>query len=145
MSVHAIPRAEAGVGAALRKTTAFLIWCVGLWATHLFVRGLGVSNVGWAAWIAACILQTALTMAQSAFWNRNYTVLGTLAVFMDGWINFGGLWPYLRNIPVTQQYRQFAAAFPVVPAEPPQWAVASMSLLVCVLVAGLPELIWRGR
>jgi hypothetical protein len=126
-----------------RKVAAGLIWLIGLWTTEAFIRQIGFAD---STWLIAICVQAGLTGAQSAFWNHRATILAAIAVTIDTLINFGGLYPYLFNIPGTDTYLQLQRAFPLlVPATPPVWLIGVIALIICAAIAGLPELIWRGR
>lgn len=121
------------------KFAGAVIWLLGLWTTWLFVGSLGVAQ----PLLIALALQAALTAAQSAFWAGRRDTLALAAVGLDALINFGGLYPYLFNLPLSPSYQQLGRAFTVLPANPPQWAVGIVSFAICMIIAGLPELLWK--
>jgi hypothetical protein len=119
-----------------------IVWVIGVWTTWLFVSALAVPE----PFLVALALQSALTAAQSAFWAGKRDTLALAAVGIDALINYGGLYPYLQNISATPTYTQLSSAFDFIPATAPQWVVGSFSLAICIIIAGLPELLWkRGR
>jgi hypothetical protein len=129
--------------AAPRKVSAVIIWGIGLWTTQAFIAQIGV---GGYTWFWAVVIQLGLTGMQSAFWSARASGPAIIAVMVDTLINFGGLYPYLFNIPSTDAWQQMMRAFPAfVPASPSSWMVGAIALLICAAIAGAPELIWKER
>jgi hypothetical protein len=126
-----------------RRISAAVVWGIGLWTTTAFLQQVGVVDY---TWLWAIGVQTVLTGAQSAFWANRANGPAVIAVAIDTAINFGGLYPYLFNIPQTEAWLQLARAFPgFIPVDPASWLVGFLGLIVCAAIAGSPELIWKGR
>jgi hypothetical protein len=124
----------------LKNLVAICIWCFGLWTTILFLEQIGVSNANYTSLFVGFAVQLALTFAQHNLWTQtnNKALYGMSAVFFgfDTFLNHGGFYPYLINITNTSAYSNLG-----LPDNPPMFLVGIVSLMICAMIAALPEII----
>jgi hypothetical protein len=124
----------------IKNLVAVLIWLFGVWTTVLFIEQIGVDSGNYTSLFVGIALQLALTFAQHNLWiqtkNRTLYVMSALFFGFDTILNHGGFYPYLINITSTAAYNNLG-----LPDNPPMFIIGFVSLIICGMVAALPEII----
>lgn len=82
------------------RWTAIIIWLVGAYLTSQALAQLGVAEPFNTAFGFA--IQFALTKAESPLWKgQGAPKMAILATLIDGGINAGGAWPFMKNLGAT--------------------------------------------
>lgn len=125
-----------------RRLVAALVWAGAVGTTY---AGLSVAmGGGYVVWGYAVLIQAALTGVESQIWAGRYRPLALLALGFDVLLNMGGTWVWVRAIDSTPTWAMLVEG-----AGAPDTLGGLAKLAVCgligLLLAYMPEAIWRGR
>ena len=122
---------------------AFLIWAVGAWATVLFCQEIGIPSAGYADFFVGTLVQVILSYCQHKLimGPRSALMIGIFAllVLLDVLLNHGGLYPYFTRVTETSAYQNLG-----LPPSPGEWVGVVFSLILCTIIAIMPEVVYRG-
>jgi hypothetical protein len=125
----------------LARLASLAVWLGACWTTWQCLMALG--GVGVEGWITAMIIQAAFTAVEGNVWRGRYSVLSIVVLAIDTLVNAGGLWSWIAQIdqtPAWDMLRDTLAA----PETLGSWSKLAVALMVGVVLAYLPEAIWRS-
>ena len=114
---------------------------IGVLATQTALVGLGVQPGAVSlAWAMAA--QLVFTIGERPIWRGSrYSFIGFLFIAVDAWFNFGGVWPFVKNIDKTPQWAASVEAMNM--AATPSSAISAVaSILVSIGIASATEWLW---
>lgn len=120
---------------------ASIVWLGGLWCTILFLEQIGVTSEGYLSLFVGFGVQVILSFAQHTLWcnpkSKKVWGIAVGVVAFDTLTNFGGLFPYILRITATDSYKNIG----ILPSDPSYGIMVVVGLVVCFIVAALPELL----
>jgi len=123
------------------RLAAMIVWLVGVSATATALVGMGV-KIGATATISAMALQLVFTVIERPLWRGSkYGFIGFACIGFDAWFNFGGVWPFAKNIDKTPSWAYSVEALNMQSA-PPDAIRVGFALIVSIAIAGAVEWLW---
>jgi hypothetical protein len=136
--------ARAGVFPSMNanRWTGVIIWLVGAYLTRQFLMQLGVSES--YATPFGFVIQWILTKAESPLWQGNgYPRMALFATLIDGGINSGGAWPYMKQLGGTDVWVMINDVAGTPGAEPTLAAMLICAIGVGLATAASAEYFWN--
>lgn len=113
------------------RWTGVIIWLLGAYLTRTFLMQLGVVET--FATPIGFVLQWALTKAEGPLWQgKGYPRLALFATLIDGGINSGGAWPFMKNLGQTDFWTMISDIAGT-PGQPP----TLITIVACAVAIGL--------
>lgn len=124
------------------KTAAIIVFLIGVYFTGSLVFQSNVVNLS-ISYVIGFIIQAILTKLQSPLWSGGrMTWLCGVALGVDVFCNFGGIWPYIANIDGTSSWMAIGEALGA-SQNLPGIAKGVLTLGLSVAVAGGTETLWK--
>lgn len=124
------------------KWTGAIIWLVGAYLTRQFLLQLGVAES--FATPFGFVIQWVLTKAESPLWQgTGYPRLALFATLIDGGINAGGAWPFMKNLGGTDVWAMVNDVAGTPGAEPTLAAMLVCAVAVGLATAAAAEYFWN--
>ncbi len=140
MAVRSFDGTPGGGGFPVSRLVAALLWFVGCYTTW---AALWAITESWEwAWLAALLVQAALTALESPVWNKRPDAVSVAALVIDAGTNVGGLYVLMTRLDRTQTWAALAQGLGLDGGISPA-AALGISFALGVLLAAGPEALWK--
>lgn len=124
------------------RWTGVIIWLVGAYLTSQLLLQMGVADP--YSSLFGFALQWALTKAEGPLWQgKGYPRMALFATFIDGGVNAGGVWPFMKNLGQTDFWRMISEIAGQPNLEPSLITIIACSVAIGLATAAAAEYFWN--
>lgn len=135
------PRNVIRQGLTLNQYAAICVWLAGAYTTSLALDEMGVKGV--ASYLLGIGLQLVFTRIEAPLWTGGtIAFIPVIVTIFDIGFNFGGAWPYTKNVDQTSMWKSLVEALEMAKSAP-GFTKILFTLLTSIATAAGPEWLWN--